>query len=784
MMITNYFKTFLKSSTAGGIIVRKILPVLFLLPLTVFLIVYILEDIDRALVDFGVLGLTILSCLYVFFVAFRMSMKEMREQEEVEFKLRKQNTELIKLNEALHVEISERVKAEMAVGMEKQKFNDVLELLPAYLILLTPDYKVPYANRYFRERFGDSGGRRCFEYLFNRTEPCEVCETYRTLRENHPITWEWVGPDNHIYSIFDFPFKDSDNSPMIMEMGIDITGLKNAQSDLMRLNTELERRVNERTSELTRSNERLLILSETASKLLETGNPQEVIDKLCNKVMKFLDCEVFFNYLIDDNNCMLFLNSYAGIPVATASKIKFLDKGGSICGCVASTGTRIISEDILNNGDERASLVRSFGIQAYACHPLLSGDRVLGTLSFGTGKRKTFTDEDISVMKSVADQVAIAMTRMRDERAVKKSEEKIRSYSEKLNLALQNGNIGTWELYHGSNKMHWDERMENIFGFSPGTFNGTFSEFEKCLAEDDVSHVRKAINDAIERDVPFDTVYRIRKNGELSYISSKALVVRDNNRNPLMISGVCFDITEMKKGAEHAMFKLNENLLRSNRELEQFAQVASHDLQEPLRMISSYTQLLAMRYHDKIDEDANDFIRYAVDGAARMQSLINDLLNFSRIETRAGEVRTVDLNIAFGHAVNNLKMFIDEKGASVTSDELPEVAADEGQIVQLLQNLLGNALKFTDKRPRIHVSSVQENGHYKISVKDNGIGIEQQYYDRIFKIFQRLLPRDQYEGTGIGLAICKKIIERHGGTIWVESVPGEGSEFIFTLPRN
>lgn len=782
-----YFKRardFLNLSSVGGLVIKHILPVLLLLPLILFLITYVMDWLKPAVVDFSVVGITLLSCSYVFFIAVKLSTKERKKNEEIEMRLRNHNTELIKLNDALNAEIRERAKAEMAVGLEKQKFDDVLELLPAYIILLTRDYKVPYANRYFRERFGESNGKCCYEYLFNRTEPCEVCETFRTLRENRPVTWEWTGPDNNIYSIFDFPFRDSDNSPMIMEMGIDITGLKNAQAEMIRLNTGLERRVDERTRQLTRTNEKLLILSETASKLLETTNPQEVIDQLCNKVMKYLDCEVFFNYLSDDRKCRLFLNSYAGIPAETASKIKWLDKGGSICGCVASTGTRIISEDVLNNGDERASLVRSFGIQAYACHPLLSGDNVLGTLSFGTSKRTTFTAEEISVMKAVADQVAIAMTRMRDEQAVRRSEEKIRSYSEKLNLALQNGNIGTWELYHGSNTMHWDERMENIFGFLPGTFNGTYSSFEKCLADEDIPHLRKSINDAVERNVPFDTVYRIRKNGEFSYISSKALVVRNNEGEPLMISGVCFDITDMKKGAEKALFKLNEDLIRSNRELEQFARVASHDLQEPLRMVSSYTQLLAMRYRDKLDDDANEFIRYAVGGAARMQSLINDLLNFSRIEARSGEIRHINLNDAFRHAVNNLRISIDEKKASVTRDELPEIPGHEGQMIQLFQNLLGNALKFSDKRPVIHVSSVTENGHYRISVRDNGIGIEPQYYDRIFKIFQRLMPRDQYEGNGIGLAICKKIVEHHGGTIRVESEPGLGSEFIFSIPRS
>ena len=253
---------------------------------------------------------------------------------------------------------------------------------------------------------------------------------------------------------------------------------------------------------------------------------------------------------------------------------------------------------------------------------------------------------------------------------------------------------------------------------------------------------------------------------------------------PVRMSGVCFDITEMKKGAEKVLFELNEDLLRSNKELEQFAYVASHDLQEPLRMVSSFTQLLSQRYKDKLDQDAQDFIQFAVDGAIRMQILINDLLDYSRIGTRGKNFSQVDMHTVLGQVVSNLNLKIQEKNALVTNDELPEVFADEGQMVQLFQNLIGNALKFCKSSPRIHIDAKEENEHYLFSVRDNGIGIEEQYFDKIFQIFQRLHPRDEYGGTGIGLAICKRIIERHGGKIWVESKPGKGSRFYFTILKS
>jgi PAS domain S-box-containing protein len=294
----------------------------------------------------------------------------------------------------------------------------------------------------------------------------------------------------------------------------------------------------------------------------------------------------------------------------------------------------------------------------------------------------------------------------------------------------------------------------------------------------------------LERHEPFRDfeMQRPMPGGKTRWVSLSGEPIFDDDGRFTGYRGVGKDITHRREAevelrrAHHELERKAAELERSNAELGQFAYVASHDLQEPLRMVSSYTQLLVRRYGERFDGDAREFMAYVVDGAARMKQLIEDLLAYSRVGTRGREFDAVAVEGSLRRAIGNLRAAIEEAGASVTYDALPSLEADDLQLTQLFQNLIGNALKFRSASvPRIHVSSKEKENEWEFAVQDNGIGIEAAYFERIFMVFQRLHNKGEYPGTGIGLAICKKVVERHGGRIWVESVLGEGASFNFTL---
>ncbi len=354
----------------------------------------------------------------------------------------------------------------------------------------------------------------------------------------------------------------------------------------------------------------------------------------------------------------------------------------------------------------------------------------------------------------------------------KRVEEVLRESEAKYSALVENSRDGIVILQDGVMKFVNTASLE-IVGYTPEELLGI--DFLKVVTPEDREMVMKRYADRMAgKEVP--SIYEmalIRKDGITVPVEVNATFINYEGRPADLV--VIRDITERKRA--------EEELRRSNQELEHFAYIASHDLQEPLRMVSSYTQLLAQRYKDKLDADADEFIHYVEDGVSRMRALINGLLVYSRVGTSGAAFELTDCEAAFDCALTNLQVAVDGSGAVITHHPLPVVMADASQLTQVFQNLIGNAIKFCSQElPRIHVAAEPRGNEWLFSIRDNGIGIDPQYHDRIFDMSQRLHSRTEYPGSGIGLAICDKVLKRHGGRIWVESETGKGATFYFTIP--
>ena len=367
--------------------------------------------------------------------------------------------------------------------------------------------------------------------------------------------------------------------------------------------------------------------------------------------------------------------------------------------------------------------------------------------------------------------------RIQAEAAVRQSEERFRLLVEgardyAILMLDPSGRVSTW-----------NPGAERLKGYSAAEIIG--DHFARFYPPEDVERGLPDVElQTAAREGRFESEgWRVRKDGSRFWANAILTALRNERGKLLGFSKVTRDLTERKR-AEDELKRTALDLARSNAELEQFAYVASHDLQEPLRAVSGCVELLQRRYEGQLDARAEELMNHARDGATRMRDLINDLLAYSRAGARGNALAPTDCNVALERALTNLSVAIRESAAVITKDPLPTVLGDPAQITQVLQNLLSNAIKFRGARiPDIHVAAERNGGAWLFSVRDNGIGMEAVYSERIFRVFQRLHTRRQYPGTGIGLAICKKIIEHHGGRVWVTSQPGQGSTFYFTVPE-
>lgn len=353
----------------------------------------------------------------------------------------------------------------------------------------------------------------------------------------------------------------------------------------------------------------------------------------------------------------------------------------------------------------------------------------------------------------------------------------------KIDLILQNAKIGSWEYDRKTGRILMDGSLAEILGIEK--MNISDDEFQDLLHIEDVPNLRITTEEAFEKKIPFETFFRIRHHDEkIKYLTAKAFINYDRDNDVAGLSGVCIDMTDSHESFEHSLITLNNELTESNKNLKNFAYIASHDLQEPLRMVTCFVQLLEKKYGSELDDTAREYIAFAVQGAKRMYDLLNSLLAYSRLSTKPSFLQEVDMNEILDTVRDNMQLMIREKQARLESDKLPVIYADYNQMIQLLQNLIDNGIKFSNTAPRIKISSTLEGNFHIFKVEDSGIGIEHEYFDKIFIIFQKLHNCEKYPGTGIGLAICKSIVERHGGSIWLDSKPGEGTTFFFSIPVN
>jgi PAS domain S-box-containing protein len=412
--------------------------------------------------------------------------------------------------------------------------------------------------------------------------------------------------------------------------------------------------------------------------------------------------------------------------------------------------------------------------------PLLTDGEAFGALSIYSSQPDGFGNDEVTLLTKLAGDLAYGITELRLRAAKERAEEALRQSEERYRGLVElspeglfvNRNDRIVLVNPAALLLFGASSAEQLLGKSP--FELFHPDFHALMRERIGKLLAGQRASLLEEKI-------VRLDGVPVDVEVVATPVMDQGERAILV--LLRDITERKQ-TQAALQHTAAELERSNRDLEQFAYVASHDLQEPLRAVGGYVKLLQHRFPDKLDAKAQGYIAGAFEGATRMERLITDLLAYSRVGTHGGNFVPTDLDAVLNQALGNLQVGLESSRAKITRDPLPTLAVDATQMMQLFQNLVGNALKFHgESPPSIHVGAQRQDGRWLISVRDNGIGIEPQYFGKIFQVFQRLHTRKDYPGTGIGLAICKKIVERHGGTIWVESQPGQGSTFNFTIPE-
>lgn len=484
-------------------------------------------------------------------------------------------------------------------------------------------------------------------------------------------------------------------------------------------------------------------------------------------------------------------------PGLSATYLSFIE-GGEIgenvgsCGTAAYRKEKVVVTDIENDPlwANFREIAAKEGIRSCWSFPIMdSHNQVMGTFAIYYKKQKSPSKEEEDTLERAKNLLMIILENKLAMEAVKSSN---RNYD--MVALATNDAIWDWDIETGE-VIRTGQGLQIFFGYDQKKASEDKDFWNKKVHPDDLAALlaNRAAVIADPARLYWEDEYRFQKSdGKYAFVFDRGYIIRDEKGKALRLLGATRDVTERKE-SEALLLELNtrlkqraDELAASNIELERFAYIASHDMQEPLRMITSFLQLFKKKYEDQIDETAEQYIHYAMDGAERMKKLIMDLLEYSRVGSNKDNFESVDANLVVKEVINIFMGRIEEMKATVKVGELPAaITANRIQLFQLFQNLVGNALKYhSGESALIEISGTEEDSHYLFSVKDNGIGIKPIFFEKIFVLFQRLHHKNEYSGTGIGLSVCKKIVERHGGKIWVTSEPGHGSCFYFTISKS
>jgi PAS domain S-box-containing protein len=668
----------------------------------------------------------------------KAEMALLKTNDEMETLIRERTREVEAAYNALKSEIAERILAEKAVTAQRQTFNDLLEKLPCYLVLLTPDYHVRFANKFFRERFGEDQGRRCFEYLFNRREPCEVCETYKVLKEMRPLEWEWTGPDGHNYYIFDYPFKDTGGTDLIMEVGIDITVQKNALADLQTIRDELEERVQERTRELKEVN-RLLRIKAAEYKQAEEREKraakewQTTFDSITDMVS------------IQDRECRLVRVNKA---YAAAAGMKPEELIGKKCYAVIHQTACPIE-----NCPQEETFKTGKTVTMEWFEPRL------GTY-FEVTTSPVF-DENGEVSGTV--HIAKNITER------KEADDALLESQQDLNRAQAVAQVGSWRLNVRRDILSWSDETYRMFSI-PVETPMTYETFLSAVHPEDRDFVDRAWQAALHGE-PYDIEHRIVVGNDIKWVRERAELEFDKNGALLGGFGTVQDVTERKQ-----MDKMKD----------EFIGLVSHELRTPLTVITG--SLHTATFEGLPPEEVRELIQNAIEGADQLATILENMLELSRHQAGRLKLNVEPVSIAgvTGTVIKKLKgQRVSQEFSVDIPKYLPPVEADPVRVERVLYNLLENATKYSPEGSRVTVSAREDGDLVITAVTDQGPGIAPEDQPKIFEQFQQLENTSRpIRGAGLGLVVCKRLVEAQGGWIKVDSVPGRGSTFSFALPKS